>query len=358
MQSFEQQAVQRDPWPAQQEQYISSLYPHLMRHFVRAKGADWNEIFALLEDCADDTYRYGQHMPLAKLDVILEKVLQKPGGQAFGLQVGASVHPSDYGVIGYALMNCSTLGEALGFAAQHKHAFNPGMEVSLKDNGAYSLFRVRNALHSPHAQMLVEMDFAAAIELARFLVGQQLRDQVTLQGVRFMHQAKARLEDYQEVFLCPVHFGQQDNAMQIPREVLQLPIRSANPQLLHSYLRKAQRIKQARFNQISVSARVAQFVGRSLAQGLPDLKETSQALHMGVSTLKHKLAREGTCYREVCDRVLQEKAELMLAKPGLRLKELAFHLGFSSQAAFTRAYKRWTGQSPQQRRRELVQSEV
>lgn len=350
MQSFEPHAA----WSARDTQQISSLYPHLMRHFVRAQGNAWSDILALLEEYADDTYRYGQHMPLAHLDAILQKVMQKPGGQAFGLQVGTSVHPSDYGVIGYALMNCNTLGDALAFAAQHKHAFNPGMEVSLEDNGAYSVFRVRNSLSSPYAAMLVEMDFAAAIELARFLVGQQLRDQVRLHDVRFTHQAKARLGAYQDVFLCPVHFGQHDNLMRIPRAVLRLPIRSANPQLLHSYLRKAQRIKQARFNQISVSTRVAQFVGRNLGQGLPDLKETSQALHMGVSTLKHKLSLEGTCYREVCDRVLQEKAELLLAKPGLRLKELAFHLGFSSQAAFTRAYKRWTGQSPQQRRREIV----
>ncbi len=358
MQRVEQQAARREVTPDQKEQHISSLYPHLMRHFVRSKGAAWKDVLGLLEECADDTYRYGQHMPLAKLDVILDKILEKTDGEAFGLQVGASVHPSDYGVIGYALMNCNTLGDALAFAAQHKHSFNPGMEVTLEDNGAYSLFRVRNTLNSPFSQILVEMDFAAAIELARFLVGQQLRDQVRLHCVRFMHQAKAREEAYQEVFNCPVYFGQHDNSMRIPRDVLALPIRSANPQLLNSYMRKAQRIKRARFDQMSMSTRVAQFVGRSLHHGIPELKEASQALHMGVSTLKHKLALEGTCYREVCDRVLQDKADLLLAKPGMQLKALAFHLGFSSQAAFTRAYKRWTGQSPQQRRKELIKQQA
>lgn len=351
MQSFEQPSFSSPG----AEQQISSLYPHLMRHYVRAQGAAWQDIFTLLEACADDVYRYGQHMPLEKLDVILQRVSLMPQGAAFGLNVGASVHPSDYGVIGYALMNCSTLGEALAFAAQHKHAFNPGMEVSLEDDGAFSLFRVRNALHSPYAHVLVEMDFAAAIELARFLVGQQLRDRVRLDAVRFTHQATAPQEAYHAVFDCPVLFTQRDNVIRISREVLSLPIRSANPRLLHSYQRKAQRIRQARYSQLTVASRVAQVIGRRLQSGVPDLKETSQALHMGVSTLKHKLAAEGTCYREVCDRVLQEKAELLLAKPGLRLKELAFHLGFSSQAAFTRAYKRWTGQSPQQRRRELMQ---
>ena len=42
----------------------------------------------------------------------------------------------------------------------------------------------------------------------------------------------------------------------------------------------------------------------------------------------------------------RELAEQYINDPSLSLQEISFLLGFSEQSAFSRAYRRWTGQSP------------
>ena len=53
------------------------------------------------------------------------------------------------------------------------------------------------------------------------------------------------------------------------------------------------------------------------------------------------------------DTVRRELAERYLAEPTLDLTDLAFLLGYSEQSAFQRAFKRWTGQTPGEYRRNL-----
>lgn len=71
------------------------------------------------------------------------------------------------------------------------------------------------------------------------------------------------------------------------------------------------------------------------------------ALHMSPRNLQRKLAAEGTTYRKLIDSVGQELAESYLVDGCFSLKEISYLLGFSSQAAFTRAFKRLSGLTPQ-----------
>jgi AraC-like DNA-binding protein len=69
---------------------------------------------------------------------------------------------------------------------------------------------------------------------------------------------------------------------------------------------------------------------------------------MGVSerTLQRRLGEEETNYATVLSEVRQSTAEKYLRKPDVSLSEVAWLLGFAEQSSFTRAFKRWTGQSP------------
>jgi AraC-like DNA-binding protein len=85
--------------------------------------------------------------------------------------------------------------------------------------------------------------------------------------------------------------------------------------------------------------------------GDPPLERIARQLGRSERTLRRQLADEGAAYRSIVDNVRRARADVLLADASVSLAEVAFALGFSEHAAFSRAYKRWTGVSPMDARR-------
>ena len=67
---------------------------------------------------------------------------------------------------------------------------------------------------------------------------------------------------------------------------------------------------------------------------------------MSVRTLSRALAAAGTSYRQVLDGLRRELALRHLARNTISISEIAFLLGFVELSSFDRAFKRWTGVTP------------
>ena len=72
------------------------------------------------------------------------------------------------------------------------------------------------------------------------------------------------------------------------------------------------------------------------------------AREMGCSrqTLYRRLKAEGITFEQLLDDLRRRLALRLVREPGLSVKEIAYRLGFSEPAAFSRAFKRWTGRAP------------
>ena len=67
---------------------------------------------------------------------------------------------------------------------------------------------------------------------------------------------------------------------------------------------------------------------------------------MSGRTLQRRLADRGATYQSLVDEARRQLAEKLLRDTGYSLAEVAYLTGFSEQSAFTRAFKRWAGQTP------------
>ena len=76
---------------------------------------------------------------------------------------------------------------------------------------------------------------------------------------------------------------------------------------------------------------------------------------MSVASLRRRLEERGTGFREIRAATLAEAAKLRLDH-GERVAQIAEELGFSDGRSFARAFREWTGQSPQQYRSSADQS--
>ena len=94
-------------------------------------------------------------------------------------------------------------------------------------------------------------------------------------------------------------------------------------------------------------------LGDELRVGDPTAKRLAARLKMSVRSLNRVLAAEGTSYQELLDGVRRDVAERHLAGDHVSFGEVAFLLGFRELSSFHRAFKRWTGRTPAQFRREF-----
>jgi AraC-like DNA-binding protein len=67
-----------------------------------------------------------------------------------------------------------------------------------------------------------------------------------------------------------------------------------------------------------------------------------------VRTLQARLSAEGARFSDLVEAQRERLARNYLAQRTLSLDEIADRLGYGEQTSFGRAFKRWTGMTPQQ----------
>ena len=112
----------------------------------------------------------------------------------------------------------------------------------------------------------------------------------------------------------------------------------------------ANAIIQKPANRDSLRRRVESKLEPMLERGEISLDRLASELGLSRPTLQRRLKSEGTTFEAVLDGLRQRLARRYLRRENFSVKETAYLLGFSDPAAFSRAFKRWTGQSPSELR--------
>lgn len=83
-----------------------------------------------------------------------------------------------------------------------------------------------------------------------------------------------------------------------------------------------------------------------LASGPVRIESVARALGCSRQTLYRRLKAEGVTFEQVLDGLRRRLALRFVREQGLSVKEASYRLGFSEPAAFSHAFKRWTGKTP------------
>jgi AraC-like DNA-binding protein len=89
----------------------------------------------------------------------------------------------------------------------------------------------------------------------------------------------------------------------------------------------------------------------ALETGEVRIDRIARELGLSRQTLYRRLKAEGVTFEQIVDRLRHRLALRFVREQGLSVKETAWRLGFSDPAAFSRAFKRWTGSSPSAKQR-------
>ena len=91
---------------------------------------------------------------------------------------------------------------------------------------------------------------------------------------------------------------------------------------------------------------------RQLEQGCLGLSVLAQALHLSERTLRRRLSEQGTSYQVLLDDIRARTACELVQAGAQSLDAISTRLGFADTSCFFHAFKRWTGKTPMQFRRE------
>ena len=330
---------------------VSQVYLNLLANYLEEMEQGQSLCSNSNHLANNEQIRSAQRLTLTQLDKLLSNIESRTGNLAFGLHIGEHIHPSDYGTIGYALMNCPNLQQALRLAVKQKPILNQALTTTLQEQGDDYHYQVSTTSDTRNLAPLIELDFSSLVQLAKFLVGKQKSSDVWIKKVQFQHAALAKIDVYQRIFNCPVEFGVNSNVIIIAKSVLNLPVRSANPQLFKMFQEKLERLNTIELYESSFSQRMFTFLSSCQDNIIPDVSMVAQEFNISISALKKRLQQEGLNYSTICDTIKKNIALKMVTCPNVKIKQIVVSLNFNSASAFNRAFKRWTEMTPTEYRK-------
>ena len=168
--------------------------------------------------------------------------------------------------------------------------------------------------------------------------------------VHVTHPAPTYAAEYARVFGCPVVFDARWNAMRTDASLQSHKV-ALQPHYVFGVLsEKAEALVRELENSKSVRGKVESQLMLVLHMG--DVSMDAIAAKMGVSrqTLFRRLKAEDVTFEKVLDELRHRLALSYLSGRKASVNETAYLVGFSDPAAFSRAFKRWTGKSPSEMR--------
>ena len=290
---------------------------------------------------------------LRELDKLVRKIYQATGHLGFGLDIGKQIHPSDYGIAGYAVLNCKTLLEAIQKSTQYRRKLKAGFLTQLDETDELVRYSVKNCDDLICLFPMIELDFASGLQFAKLAVGPSHERKVKLKSVSFKHLPLRPIEDYEKFFACPVYFEAESNAIELDRASAELPVHGANPKLFQMFDKKLGHYFVSRNSREALPEQLSHYLRQHLDQEFPNQTQAAKHFYMSVSCLKNRLKKQGTSFQQILDSIRLEEAKRLLSDSEQPIKEISSGLGFANQSAFNRAFKRWTGLNPRDFRTQL-----
>jgi AraC-like DNA-binding protein len=271
-------------------------------------------------------------------------------GDDIGLRLGCSHDPSTFGPLADAILHATDVASAVANVARyfHVHQEGAGLELRIEGRNALIAYSIRDPEILEYRQD-AELSVAKMLNFARIVIGNRAW---TPQAVYFEHPEPRDCSEHRRIFGAPVYFSQPCNALVAPRELLSQKVGGDGGERLEELRRLAESMAAAPAPADELLALVRQQIQRRLRAGNVSIQAVAAALDLSERTLQRRLGESGVTFNELVERMRLELSRRYLRQDHLSLTEIGYLLGYSELSAFSRAFRRWTGVSPIEFRRE------
>ena len=319
---------------------VNAAWARQVAELLDARGRPTRQILQEVGLDPEELRQEDARIPYRKHVALLEAAARRLDDPNFGLHFGAGVDMLEAGVLAYVAANSPDLGQAIKNLLTYFRLGSDGARARLEvENGlAFFIWEVLEpqALGSRHNN---ETTLTVAMQFFRFLVGRH----VGAQWVEFRHDRKESLADFARYFGGEVRFACGRNVIVLPEAHLSLPCKNADPRLLRIVKAHCDDLLAKLGPDTGLRDQVEHIISCQLIGGSLTAKRVAEELAMSERTFARRLAEQGTSFGQLLDQVRRRLAERYLSEPDAKANQVSYMLGYREPAAFTTAFRRWTG---------------
>lgn len=280
----------------------------------------------------------------------MELMAEKPDFSSFILAAVALHNASGMGVVGLACRSCSTMEQAFACHQRFQHLTNRTAEYTTSiDAGLVTI--TENRFGEARRGSLLVSDYTMLIALHLLRNTSAVPLEVHVLRSRRNAMPPDEIVAYEKFAGAPVELGVVRAQLVLGAELLRAPVKTADKELADYFQGVLRRAASFIGYQPSLLDDVSKVIRDRLVHGAPTAFDVARSLGLGHRTFQRRLKELGQTFVQVLETTRRELAAGYLADPTLSLSEVAYLLGYTENASFHRAFRRWYGATPAEYRK-------
>lgn len=278
---------------------------------------------------------------------LLENCVEMTKDDAFPMVVGKQIQPTMLHYIGVSSLASECLSDILDRLDRFQSLISDDFAVETQRGDTTTRIVVREihdtgVANHPSTLLVKDAILATALRSIRIVLDPEFIPEAIFTARDPNEKVK---QQYQEFYGAPITYGAEQMVLVVSNQAMDAKLPGANPELARLY-DKASLGQLADLKNNSLTLKVEFLVISHLESGAVSKEYVADLLHMSPRNLQKKLEKEGTSFKEILERVRCRLAIMLLKNESKAVGEVAFFLGYSNTANFSRAFKKWTGECP------------
>jgi AraC-like DNA-binding protein len=285
-------------------------------------------------------------VPVQRVHALAMTLLSHTADDALGLDTGRHNHPSTFGLLGAVVAVLPTAREVVRLFVEYGHLTYSFFHIELEEHADHGRLTCvpdgeLGALHRFYLDRLISF----TVEMSRALFPDTYR--AFLRSVDLDYPEPPESARYRAFFPGEVRFGAAQPGLVFDFTADRART-GANPLAIAQLKEHLRAFAAARRDGDELVDGVRREIALWLAtrRALPEVGAVAARLGIAERTLRRRLGTRGTSFRALVEEILAPLAKRYLLDSAFTVADVAERLGFSEPASFARAFRRWTGTTP------------
>jgi AraC-like DNA-binding protein len=301
---------------------------------------------ALLENTAIDPAAFSDPKALLtyqQVIILTNNILKLCNEPTLGLELGNAININQFGMLGYAILSCANVRQALNLGLKYHVLVDPAFNFEVVEQEKVTSIRLTSHIPVDNIHhLLCDIFLANFISLGRFLTGLDIMPK----AININRPKPKFYQPYQDFFPdCPINWDQPRTEILIFTQLMDAPTILADESTAKMAESQCADILMRMGPKEGIVIKVRRILLRNPGQ-FPPIETVASHLATSTRTLSRSLQEISTSYQKILDEVRKEMAIEYLSTSNLPIEEIAALIGYNDPSNFRKAFKRWTGNPP------------